>query len=376
MTLDERVTRVPGIAALWLLLVLGLMPRPAQGDEFRLSFLDEAPALEDTCRVLRQAGVSEPTVSTFRKLVTCHNQLGRHVNNHDSPSYGVAFTRFGILSDLVRRLPEPFSRMTAGATPGTPHVDVFRCCRPSVARGGLWDAAAGAGIQIERYRPAGARRTDQGSGLYEAFRAGYLLALCPEADYLRLLGRPRSAEETELELSLVAPHGLGGGRNGVRKSSIREALEESRRAMERFGFGYGGKAEIGFSRTLADFERRALSADHAFVCVPHKGGLICVEKTSPTGLVVCADFKSAEDLGRYEAMAYVDYPFTARQTGYGCPNLAVALFDNRTIQIFQPAARLDAAPPHSIPGAAWWSPKIALALGKEVRQCTLNRRII
>jgi hypothetical protein len=136
-----------------------------------------------------------------------------------------------------------------------------------------------------------------------------------------------------LELSLIAPRGLeGAAREG--KRSIRGALESTRRAMERSGFTYGGKVQVGLVYTT-DFARHAFSADHTFVCVPQKDRLICVEKTGPSGPFVRAHFKSAEDLARYEAAPYLDYPLSAGQAGYGCP-IAVTL-DGRTIQIFQPA---------------------------------------
>ena len=46
------------------------------GAEFRLSFLDEAPVLADTCQLLKETGFSEESVATFKKLVEQHNKWG------------------------------------------------------------------------------------------------------------------------------------------------------------------------------------------------------------------------------------------------------------------------------------------------------------
>jgi len=343
MKLDEQFTRVLQKAVLWLVLLLGPMFRTACGEEFRLSLLDEAPPLEETCRVLRAAGVSEPTVSAFRKLVSYHNQLGNGVDTATFPRRESGFYRFRDASDLVRRLPKPFGRTISGTTPEHRTLMCF-----DVAALLLRGAGYGTPRLEQEFRSSGIVLPLPGAPLkdlkYDAFRTGYLLALCPEADYLRMAGRPRSAEETELALSLIAPRRLDGAATEC-KSSIEAALVECRQAMERSGFAYGRKLQIGFVYR-ADFATHALSADHAFVYVPLKDRLVCVEKTSPTGPFVRADFRSAKDLARYEAAAYLDYPLAAGQTGFGCP--IVVTLDKRSIQIFKPAARLDAVPAGSI----------------------------
>src|SRR5208283_3372882 len=344
MTFDERSTQVLRIAVLRLVLVLGLMPWVAQGDEFRLSFLNEVPAIQDTDRVLLGAGVSQPAVATFRKLVTAHNQLGNRVDTGKFPRARGGFYRFQDVNDLVRRLPAPFGRQTAGTTPENRTLMCF-----DVAALLLRGAGYGTPQLEQEFKSSGIVLPVPGGPIknwrYESFRAGYLLALCPEADYLRWVGQPRSADETQLELSLIAPRSLEGAVT-EHESNIRAAWEATHRAMERSGLAFGGKLQVGFVYP-ADFKGHVLSADHAFVCIPQKERWICVEKTSPTGPFVRADFKSTQDLARYEAATYLDYPLAAGQTGYDCP--IVVTLDNRIIQIFRLSDRTGATPTASIP---------------------------
>ncbi len=331
MAVDERRPQFFRIAVLRLVLVLGLMPLVAPGDEFRLSFLNEAPALQDTCRVLREAGVSQSAVATFQRLVTGQNQLGNRVSAGKFPRARGGFYRFQDVNDLVRRLPAPFGRQTVGTTPENRTLMCF-----DVAALLLRGAGYGTPRLEQEFESNGIVLPVAGGPIknwrYEAFRTGYLLALCPEKDYLRWVGQPRSADETQLELSLIAPRSLEGAATG-RERDIRAAWESIHRAMERSGFAYGGKLQVGFVYP-ADFKGHVLSADHAFVCIPQKEHWICVEKTSPTGPFVRADFKSTQDLARYEAATYLDFPLAAGQSGYDCP--IIVTLDNGIIQIFRP----------------------------------------
>src|SRR5690242_4279074 len=87
-----------------LALLLGLAAGTASGAAFRLSFLDQAPVLADTCQLLQQSGFSEDSVATFKKLVEHHNRKGIRVDRTKFPPAHDGYYEFRDLGDLTNRL--------------------------------------------------------------------------------------------------------------------------------------------------------------------------------------------------------------------------------------------------------------------------------
>jgi hypothetical protein len=324
-------------AGLIAALALGIVSLPSYGGEFRMSFLNEGSALEDTCRLLKQSGVPPETLSTFCVLVNYQNQLGHaEISRFRKPEQG--FYHFKNLGDLTNHLNCPLGR---GGSPGLQDRATLMCfdfVSLLLAGAGygtprLEQEFKGSGIVLPI--PGGPLPSPVHDPKYQLFRESYSLALCPESDFARLLGRPRSRAETELELSLIAPHSLVETEPDWERN-IRLSGGASSRAMERFGFKYGGGLELGLV-LCADFKGHTLSADHAFVCLHQGGRLICLEKTSPQGPYVRSDFHSEKDLAQYELSTYVDYPLRRGQVGYGCP--MVVTLGKRILTIHQPVAR-------------------------------------
>ncbi len=333
MTIECQHRECEVRTVLFLTLAFSLLVSRACGGGFRLSLLDQPESLGDTCRVLEDAGVSKQTVATFRALVNHHNQVASGVDDARLPKRRGGFYPFESTREFTNHLSRPLGR---GIPDGTPEIRTLMCFDvASILLAGagygapqLEQAFSGSGIVLPI--PGGPVRDPQ----YRLFHDAYLLALCSEADFLRLTGRTRTQAETELALSLIAPRALDGTEAG-HKSDINAALAALFRSMERFGFSCHGKLRLGLV-LVADFKGHAIAADHAFVCLRHDGKWVCLEKTSPQGPYVRADFDTERDLARYEASTYVDFPLTEHQTGYGCP-VAVTLGD-RVVSIDDPAA--------------------------------------
>lgn len=320
------------MAVLSLVSMLALLTNAVRGGEFQISFLDEPSALEDTCRILKEAGFSEQTLLMFQTVVTNHNKLGNFVDRTKFPRVQNGFYRFQNVKDLTMRFSCPFGR----AASGKPQEHGTLMCFDVTA---LLLKGAGYGTPFleQRFKgivlpmPAGWRAK---SCNYGEFRTAFSQALCAESDFLGFVGRPRSAEETQLELSLIAPRELMEFEAQSEKI-IRATHQACCQAMESFGFVYDQKVQLGLV-SCVDFKGHSINPDHVFVCVRREDRLICLEKTSPKGPYVRADFGSEEDLGRYELSTYVDYPLAPGDSGHGSP--VVVSLGKQILMLHQPVA--------------------------------------
>jgi hypothetical protein len=289
--------------------------------------------------VLEAAGFSEDTVSTFKKLVTYHNQIGNRVDRTKFPQPRGGFYEFQNLSDLTNRLQHPFSR-----TPSHNSQDHYTLMCFDVASFLLRGAGYGTPRLEQEFRSSGIvllapNGPARACTSYQEFRAVYSHLICPEPFFERFVGRPRSEAQTQLELSLVAAHELLGT-NADSRQNLQDAFAAFFRALERDGFVFTKDVQVGLA-WFVDYNRHWIKPDHAFICLPRNNRFLCLEKTSSRGPYLRAEFKSEEDVGRYHSSSYVDFPLKAGEFGYGCP-IAVSL-GNRIIGVYEPAVLPDPA---------------------------------
>jgi hypothetical protein len=183
------------------------------GDTFRLSFLDNESVLEDTCRLLRRDGFAEATVTTFRKLVESHTNLGNPVDRTKFPSPQDGYYQFLSINDFTNRL-----RCRLCDTPGKNSTLMCFDVACLLLKGAGYEAKRlEQGFDskgIVRVMPDG--HTE--SVTYTAFHSGIGL-LFPANGYQSLVGRPRDETETQLGLALRAPRQLSGSYTNMETSS-------------------------------------------------------------------------------------------------------------------------------------------------------------
>ena len=279
-----------GMRFLVLALLLAFTGETCSGATFRLSFLDGGSTLADTCELLRQAGISQDSVSTFRKQVEYHNLKGNRVDKTEFPPAKNGFHEFHDLADFTNRL-----RTVLFLTPPSDHspsLTTFTCF--DVVCLLLHGAGCGA-ADFERHldtRSIVVSKADR-----EVFRSEYSSwALIPEWYYEHLAGKTRSEGETQLILSLRANRRLAP--EATNDLAWRAAFTSYVQGIEEGGFVFPKHFKLGLGFYAAPQVGRFFP-DHAFLCIPNHGRLVCVEKNRPAGPYVRAEFKSETDLAGY-----------------------------------------------------------------------------
>jgi hypothetical protein len=327
-----------------LALLVELVAGTAHGAAFRLSFLDQEPVLADTCQLLRQSGFSEDSVATFKKLVEHHNQNGNRVDRTKFPAPQTGYYEFRDLADFTNRLQTPFF-----LTPTDHSLDqnmftwldqnTFTCFDVAclLLRGAGCEAPnfekdfKSKGIVSGRWPFPLLSKDDP-----ETFRSDYHWALFPEWGYERLAGRPRSEGETELELSVRAGRHLPGP-DPTNEMTWRAAFATFASGLKESGFVFPRNFKLGLG-FYVDVETRRIFADHAFICIPKGGRLICLEKNGSAGPYVRAEFESEEEVARYISWTMLQTAKNPKAPVYGYPVL-VSLND-RLIGVY--------------PTGVWW----------------------
>ncbi len=306
-------------------LLVGLVAGTVSGAAFRLSFLDQAPVLGDTCQLLKQTGFSEDSVATFKKLVEHHNKKGIRVDRTKFPAPQQGYYEFRDLGDLTNRL-----RTLLHWTPsdGSLGQNTFTC----------FDAAClllrGAGCESPDFE-----KNLESNGIVlsktgrKTFRSDYHWALFPEPDYERLVGRPRSEAETQLVLSVRAGRRLAGP-DPANEIAWRAAFAAFVRGLKEGGFVFPRNFKLGLG-FYVNVKRRYFGADHAFICIPKSGRLICLEKNGSHGPYVRAEFESEEEVARYMSWTMLQDARNPKLNAYGFPVL-VSLND-RVLGVYSSA---------------------------------------
>jgi len=283
----------------WLLaaLLVGGMWRGTTGD-LKLSFLDDPRTLEDTCRLLERHGISKEAVAAFKRVVEFHNKEGNPVDRSRFPIKRGGYYRFSSVEDFTRRLARPLY-----ATPGP--ALTLTCF--DVACLLLRGAGRKAGSLEKGFESKGiVRVTDDGRAqavTYEEFRSGFGL-LMPAKGYELFVGKPRDEMETRLGLVLRAARRLSGSLSASREG-LEKAFEQYVRRVREDGFEFPRKFKLGLG-FYVNLRSRYIVADHAFICMPEGGRLVCVEKNGSPGPYVRAEFESPADLARYVSWSLLE----------------------------------------------------------------------
>jgi hypothetical protein len=314
------------LALLWALSV-GL----ASGAAFRLSFLNDGRVLQDTCQLLKQTGFSEEAVVTFQKLVEHHNNKCSRVDTAKFPVPEMGYYQFQNLNDLTDRLPGIFADTPAKNGSACLMCFDITCL---LLRGAGYEAPYltndFASKAVVLVGPDGSTKAVG----YDAFRSENRL-LFPEQGYESLVGRPRSEAETRLGLSLRAARGLAKG-DLTRKEGIAAAFAEYVAALKRDGFAFPRGVRLGLG-LFVNSEQRYIVGDHAFLCIPKSGSLICLEKNGPQGPYVRVEFDSEADLADFVSWSLLRDAVNPKKTHYG-DTILVSL-NERLIGIFHSGTR-------------------------------------
>jgi hypothetical protein len=329
---------------LMLALLVELVAETASGAAFRLSFLDQEPVLADTCQLLRQSGVSEDSVATFKKLVEHHNRNGNRVDRTKFPAPQAGYYEFRDLGDFTNRLQ---TLLYLIPTDHSLDQNMFTWLDQNTFT--CFDVAClllrGAGCEAPNFeKDFKSKGIVSGKWPFpllskddpETFRSDYHFALFPERGYERLAGRPRSEKETQLVLSVRAGRHLPGS-DPTNEMAWRAAFATFVSGLKESGFVFPRNFKLGLG-FYVDVETRRIFADHAFICIPKGGRLICLEKNGQAGPFVRAEFESEEEVARYISWTMLQSAKDPKAPVYGYPVL-VSLND-RLIGVY--------------PTGVWW----------------------
>ncbi|MGA2786691.1 MAG: hypothetical protein ABSF60_04115 [Verrucomicrobiota bacterium] len=291
----SSATMATGKRIAMLVLLFELVSGVCSGAAFRLSFLDQESTLADTCQLLKQAGVSEESVSTFKKLVEHHNRHGNRVDKTNFPVAKGGFYEFRDLADFTNRLRAAFYLTP---TDHSPDQDTFTC----------FDAAClllyGAGCRAPDFeKNLNSKDIVLSKADPQTFRSEYHWALFPEKRYERLTGKARSEGETQLILSIRATRVLASP-DATNDLAWRAGFTSYVRELKEGGFVFPGSFKLGL--VFFAMPNGQFIADHAFLCIPNQGRLVCVEKASSPGPYVRTEFESEEDLARYISWSFLE----------------------------------------------------------------------
>ncbi len=312
------------IMAFWLEFGAGV----ASGAAFRLSFLDQEGVLTDTCQLLSESGFSAGSVATFRKLVEHHNRKGNRVDRTRFPTPREGYYEFRELSDLTNRL-----QTLLHWTPSERSLDqrTFTCF--DVACLLLRGAGCGCPDFENDLQSKGVVLSTNG---LRTFRSDYCWTLFPEPDYEYLVGQARSEAETRLLLSVRVGREITGPDPG-NEIAWRGAFATFVRGMKESGFAFPQRFKLGLGFYVS-VKTRYFGADHAFICSPKRGRMICLEKNGSPGPYVRAEFESEQDVARYMSWQMLEDAKDPKLNAYGRPVL-VSLND-RLLGVYIPDMRL------------------------------------
>lgn len=302
----------------------------AYGGEFRLSFLDNKPVLDDTCTLLQKVGFPEPTVKEFNSLVMNHNRSGHRVDLRRFPTQTDGYYVFSGFADLTNRLTNCFGRTPGN---GTIEQSTFVCFDMT----GLLLRGAGHAAPL----------------LYENFSGKPILAVSPEREitpavltnfckaigalyptngYEYLVGRLRSEGETKLGLALSAPRRLRAGATNS-DQGLRIIHADLVDQIKADGFKFPTSAQLGLV-FYVDVKRGFIKPDHSFICILQGNRLITVEKTSSTGPYVRAEFENTDDIALYSSQGERDDTNNSQDVDYG--SSVVVSLNEKVIGTFRP----------------------------------------
>ncbi len=287
MTLPQ--TKPTGGCALILAVLFSSGTGCAFGAAFRLSFLDDQATLADACQLLKERGFSDDSVASFKKIVEHHNRNGNRVDKTRFPAPRNGFYEFNDFGDFTNRTRTPF-----GLTP-TDHSsaqDTLTC----------WDAAClllhGAGCGAPDFeKDLLSRGVVLPQAGPKAFRSAYSSLVFPERGYKRLVGQRRPEAETQLIYSMRATRAVMGA-DPTSEEAWRSAFATWVQSLKEGGFVFPRNFQLGVGFFVYP-KQRYFRANHAFLCLPEKGRLICLEKDGSPGPYVRMEFESEEDMALF-----------------------------------------------------------------------------
>jgi hypothetical protein len=266
------------------------------GGPFKLSFLELEPSLEDTCQMLTKSGFPDATVTIFKKLVRFHNKDGNRVDRAKFPQAHDGYYEFQSFADFTNRL-----QCSLGRTPATNALKDYTLTCFDVTCLLLHDAGYGVPALKQDFESKGivllGTHDLSASVSYEEWYRGCRRLLPPEKAYEFLTGRTRSESEGLLNLSFRTARRVNDA--GPHCEEIfSKSFPVFVGGLQRSGFVFPANFQMGFVFFVRPF-RNYVWADHVFLCFPHYGKLICLEKFGSRDPYVRAEFGCAEDLGRF-----------------------------------------------------------------------------
>ena len=300
----------------------------SQGEEIRLNFLEQTPALEEACVLLRSKGFSSDAVTAFKRLVKWQNDGGNGVNTKAFPPSTNGWFRFDGISDLSNRL-----SCLLPHTAGKPTLVCF-----DVTTMLLWSAGGRSEHLYENFEAKGILEVSPerkvSTAEQKSFSTGKDQIMYPAGSY-QLVGSTRSESETRLALSLRAARKLPKGTKNS-DEELRTAFAGLVKGIKQDGFVFPKEYQL-LMVFYVDTGRGFIKADHSMICIPRAQKLTTIEKASSTGPFVMGEFASESDLAAYASMGERRDTNNPKDVDYGS-SVIVALND-RLIGIFRPAHR-------------------------------------
>ena len=121
-----------------------------------------------------------------------------------------------------------------------------------------------------------------------------------------------------------------------RDEGIEVAFAEYVTALKKDGFDFPQGFRLGLG-LYVNPEHRYIVGDHAFLCFPRRGELICLEKNGAAGPYARVEFKSETDLSRYISWSLL--PDTNNPEAKEYHNTVLVSLNDRLIGIFHAGAR-------------------------------------
>jgi hypothetical protein len=302
----------------------------ALGADFRLSFLDQKPVLDDTCQLLGENGFSGDSVARFRRLVEEHDRPGNRVDRSRFPTSHHGYYAFGGFADFTNRMSCGFSE-----APGDNSISQNTLMCFDVVCLLLKGAGCDAPRLEDDFGSKGFVSVGPDGGLtaveYKEFYPA-VGVLSPTNIYEWLVGRPRSEAETKMGLSLRAKRRLPPDFKNT-DQELRSVFAARIREVKNDGFEFPRNCEVGLG-LVVNPRLHYVWADHSFICLQKNGWFICVEKNGPKGPYVRVEFKTEEDLARYMSWDLLLDAANPQARDYGS-SVLISLND-RLVGVFRP----------------------------------------
>lgn len=319
-----------------LAVIVAAFVLPLCGAEIRVSLLNNATVLNETCELLLQNGSSHESVEAFRKAVIFHKTDLFDMSR--LPEERSGFYYFKNVDELNKAIPDPFCKNTT--TNDVAH-NSLECLDVVVLL--IKDAGAKASQLQDEFATKGfAKLKNRGSKekpdyvinpvtSYSFYQYGRTL-LYPTNGYTWITGLTRTTDEVDLAVCLKGERLLPGKFEDT-DPAIKKLFASWNAFREKDGLTFPKKIKV-VSCGYIPMRFHYWGIDHVAIFIKNHGKLVYLEKNGMSGPFLRVDFNDEKELGEFAANKVLPESRNPKEINFGAP--VFVSINDRLIRIERP----------------------------------------